>query len=172
MACVRRHCELTQWRLRPHGRPSGPPVERPRRSRRLALTRAAGFNDGFGAQLQRVLGVYCVCREFGYDYCHTPVRRAPIDLESSAPSPDTAAHDRSCRSSQTSSIKGCSRSSRDRTRRSLSCARQPSILESLPAPRHLAIPLTPHAHSATRAGRVQPAALRQPRLGRRAVGRV
>jgi len=39
----------------------------------LALTRATGFNDGFGAQLQRVLAVYCICREYGFDYVHTPL---------------------------------------------------------------------------------------------------
>ena len=45
----------------------------PRRPRPIALTRRTGFDDGFGAQLQRVLATYCICQEFGYDYVHTPL---------------------------------------------------------------------------------------------------
>ena len=44
-----------------------------RRPKSIALTRKPGFNDGFGAQLQRVLAVYCICQEYGYDYVHTPL---------------------------------------------------------------------------------------------------
>ena len=40
--------------------------ERPR-PRPIALTRRTGFDDGFGAQFQRVLATYCVCQEFGFD---------------------------------------------------------------------------------------------------------
>ena len=36
------------------------------------LTRKAGFNDGFGSQFKSLLGVYCLCKEYGFQYIHTP----------------------------------------------------------------------------------------------------
>ena len=54
--------------------PTPRPVPKANRRRHtLALTRASGFDDGFGAQLQRLLGVYAICQEYGYDYVHTPL---------------------------------------------------------------------------------------------------
>ena len=38
----------------------------------LYLTYKTGFNDGFGAQYQRILGVYALCKEYGLTYVHTP----------------------------------------------------------------------------------------------------
>ena len=43
----------------------------------LAIAYRPGFNDGFGAQLQRLLAIYAICREFKYDYVHTPL----VDIE-------------------------------------------------------------------------------------------
>lgn len=40
---------------------------------RIALTRRADMQDGFGAQLHRMLAVYCLCREHGFEYVHTPM---------------------------------------------------------------------------------------------------
>ena len=40
----------------------------------IALTRRVGFDDGFGAQLQRILAIYGMCIEYGYKYVHTPLR--------------------------------------------------------------------------------------------------
>ena len=41
---------------------------------RVALTYNASFgNDGFGAQLQRIIGIYCVCVQYGFIYVHTPM---------------------------------------------------------------------------------------------------
>lgn len=37
----------------------------------ITLTRKTGFNDGFGAQYQRIIGVYCICKELGLEYLHT-----------------------------------------------------------------------------------------------------
>ena len=39
----------------------------------IVLTRKTGHNDGFGAQLQRILGVYCICKEYNLKYFHTPM---------------------------------------------------------------------------------------------------
>lgn len=56
----------------PHPQPAQPREEK-RRPRAIALTRRTGFDDGFGAQLQRVIATYCICKEYGFDYVHTPL---------------------------------------------------------------------------------------------------
>ena len=38
----------------------------------IILTRKTNINDGFGAQYQRILGTYCICKEYGFKYLHTP----------------------------------------------------------------------------------------------------
>lgn len=38
----------------------------------LFLTYDTKLHDGFGAQYQRMLGIYSICKEFGYGYVHTP----------------------------------------------------------------------------------------------------
>ena len=38
----------------------------------LYLTYKTGFNDGFGAQYQRMIGIYSLCKEFELVYVHTP----------------------------------------------------------------------------------------------------
>lgn len=38
----------------------------------LYLTYKTGFNDGFGAQYQRMIGIYSLCKEFDLIYVHTP----------------------------------------------------------------------------------------------------
>ena len=40
----------------------------------LILTRKTGHDDGFGAQYQRIIGVYCICMEFNIPYLHTPLK--------------------------------------------------------------------------------------------------
>jgi hypothetical protein len=51
--------------------------------RTVALTYDADENeDGTGAQIQRILGIYAVCQKFGLDYLHTPVKNLlvfPLD---------------------------------------------------------------------------------------------
>jgi len=44
-----------------------------RSKKNIVLTRKTGHNDGFGAQLQRILGVYCICKEYNLKYFHTPM---------------------------------------------------------------------------------------------------
>ena len=38
----------------------------------LCLKYQPGHNDGFGAQYQRILGIYCICKAFNIHYIHTP----------------------------------------------------------------------------------------------------
>ena len=38
----------------------------------LFLRYQPGHNDGFGAQYQRILGIYCICKAFDINYIHTP----------------------------------------------------------------------------------------------------
>ena len=52
---------------------SGASSDWPRLSPRIALTRRADMQDGFGAQLHRTLAVYCLCKELGFEYVHTPM---------------------------------------------------------------------------------------------------
>lgn len=40
----------------------------------LYLTYKSNLHDGFGAQYQRILGVYSICKAFNYVYIHTPLR--------------------------------------------------------------------------------------------------
>ena len=37
----------------------------------LYLTYCSNLHDGFGAQYQRILGVYSICKEYNYGYIHT-----------------------------------------------------------------------------------------------------
>ena len=39
----------------------------------LYLTYKSKLHDGFGAQYQRILGVYSICKEYNYVYIHTPL---------------------------------------------------------------------------------------------------
>lgn len=39
----------------------------------LVLSYLTGHNDGFGAQYQRILGIYSICRELNIPYYHTPL---------------------------------------------------------------------------------------------------
>ena len=48
------------------------PAQRGKAPQAIALGRT-GFDDGFGAQLQRVIATYCICKEYGFDYVHTPL---------------------------------------------------------------------------------------------------
>ena len=39
----------------------------------LILSYLNGHNDGFGAQYQRILGIYCICKKYNLLYYHTPL---------------------------------------------------------------------------------------------------
>ena len=43
------------------------------RSTRVTITYLPGFNDGFGAQLQRLLALVAISRTYGFAYFHTPL---------------------------------------------------------------------------------------------------
>lgn len=43
----------------------------------LVLSYLTGLNDGFGAQYQRILGIYSICKEYDIPYYHTPL----LDIE-------------------------------------------------------------------------------------------
>ena len=50
---------------------------------RIALAYNADENDdGTGAQIQRILGIYAVCKKFGFNYVHMPIKNLlvfPLD---------------------------------------------------------------------------------------------
>lgn len=39
----------------------------------LILTRLNGYNDGFGSQYQRILGIYSICKKYNILYYHNPL---------------------------------------------------------------------------------------------------
>lgn len=51
--------------------------------RSITLTYNATVNDdGTGAQIQRILGIYAICRKYGFFYLHTPIKNLvthPLD---------------------------------------------------------------------------------------------
>lgn len=51
--------------------------------RAITLTYNADVNDdGTGAQIQRILGIYAICRKYGFSYLHTPIKNLvthPLD---------------------------------------------------------------------------------------------
>jgi hypothetical protein len=51
--------------------------------RSITLTYNANDNDdGTGAQIQRILGIYAICRKYGFHYLHTPIKNLvthPLD---------------------------------------------------------------------------------------------
>ena len=50
-----------------------------KRNQNIIITRQTGGNDGFGAQYQRILGVYAISRALNISYMHTPF--ADIDYQ-------------------------------------------------------------------------------------------
>jgi hypothetical protein len=53
------------------------------KKRSITLTYNANVNDdGTGAQIQRILGIYAICRKYGFFYLHTPIKNLvthPLD---------------------------------------------------------------------------------------------
>lgn len=51
--------------------------------RSITFTYNADVNDdGTGAQIQRILGIYAICRKYGFSYIHTPIKNLvthPLD---------------------------------------------------------------------------------------------
>lgn len=44
----------------------------------VVLTETRRITDGFGGQLHRTIMTYCICKEFGFSYLHTPMKEIEL----------------------------------------------------------------------------------------------
>lgn len=52
-----------------------PPEQPPSTHPIVGITKRGGPDGSFGIALLRLLGIYCVCREFHFEYVHKPIER-------------------------------------------------------------------------------------------------
>ena len=62
----------------------------------VVVTKGVGINDGFGSQFFIYIEIYCICKEYGWGYLHTPFESVEQGTSSLERNEDPKEYTRRC----------------------------------------------------------------------------